>query len=191
MYDRMDMIILGSSALVVGYSNGCMIPSRYLTCAVKHKTVNYYRYWNARKAVSKAVKTGGDPAVSSGLVSKEENRTLEKNENHLFRYYLQSCKQTVCSMGTTVINSMGSLFVKTGQLLKSSVTKNSKLLESTKAFCHRISTAVYHFTNSISTRYNNLLYRYNLYAIEKKHAKSMLDGEKEVINKANMSSIIE
>ena len=70
------MIILGSSALVVGYSNGCMIPSRYLTCAVKHKTVNYYRYWNARKAVSKAVKTGGDPAVSSGLVSKEEIRTL-------------------------------------------------------------------------------------------------------------------
>ena len=168
-----------------------MVPSRYLTCAVKHKTVNYYRYWNARKAVSKAIKTGGDPAVSSGLVSKEEIRTLEKSEHHLFRYYLQSCKQTMCSMGTTVINSVGSLFVKTGQLLKSSVTKNPKLLESTKAFCCRISTTVHHFTNSVSTRYNDLLYRYNLYVIEKKHAKSMLDGKKEVINKANMSSVIE
>lgn len=157
---------------------------------MKHKTVNYYRYWNARKAVSKTMKIG-DPAVSSGLVSKEEIRTLEKNEHHLFRYYFQSCKQTVCSLGTLVANSVGSLFVKTGQLLKSSVAKNPKLLESTKALSHRISSVVHHFTNIVSTRYNNLMYRYNLYVIEKKHAKSILDGEKEVINKANMSSVME
>lgn len=129
--------------------------------------------------------------MSSGLVSKEEIRTLEKSEHHLFRYYIQSCKQTVCSWGTTMVNSVGSLLVKTGQFLKSSVSKNQKLMASTKAFYYRISTTVHRLTDVVSTKYHNVLYRYNLYVIEKKHAKSMLNGEKEVINKGNMSSVIE
>ncbi|KAK8818668.1 hypothetical protein WA538_003978 [Blastocystis sp. DL] len=182
MYDRMDMIILGSSALVVGY----------LSCAIKHKTVNYYRFWNARRVAAKTAKQklqSPDLAVTSGLVSKEEIKTLEKNENHLIRYYFASCKQNICSMGSSALNWVGSLLEKTGRMIKSAVTSNKKLVHAVQSTWTRVSSVTKRLTHAVSSKYDALVYKYNLHVIEKRHVKAV-QNKKESVNNGNMSSVI-
>lgn len=130
-----------------------------------------------------------DLAVTSGLVSKEEIRTLEKNENHLIRYYFASCKQNICSIGSSALNWVGSLLEKTGKMIKSAVTSNKKLVHAVQTTCARVSAVTKRFTQAVSSKYNALVYKYNLHVIEKRHVKAVQD-KKEIVNNGNMSSVI-
>ena len=165
---------------------------RYLSCAIKHKTVNYYRFWNARRVAVKTAKhktQSPDLAVTSGLVSKEEIKTLEKNENHLIRYYFASCKQSICSIGSSTLNWIGSLLEKTGKMIKSAVTRNQKLVHAVQTAWARTSAFTKRLTHAVSSKYDALVYKYNLHVIEKRHVKAVQD-KKEIVNNGNMSSVI-
>ena len=165
---------------------------RYLSCAIKHKTANYYRFWNARRVAAKTAKQklqSPDLAVTSGLVSKEEIKTLEKNENHLIRYYFASCKQNICSMGSSALNWVGSLLEKTGRMIKSAVTSNKKLVHAVQSTWTRVSSVTKRLTHAVSSKYDALVYKYNLHVIEKRHVKAV-QNKKESVNNGNMSSVI-
>ncbi|OAO12492.1 hypothetical protein AV274_5847 [Blastocystis sp. ATCC 50177/Nand II] len=179
MYDRMDVIIVGVSALAVGY----------LTCAIKHKTVNYYRYWNARRAASKASKKTLS-TESMGLITKDELKTLEKNEHNLLRYYFQSTKQSIRSFVSTLGGKCVSLVEKTAHAGKSLITSNKRLCEGVRKCSEKVYGVAHSCYAKVSKVYNDMMYRYNMRLIEKKRGKLLMEEKKETVNVNNMASVI-
>ena len=166
---------------------------------MKHKTVNYYRYWNARRASAKAMKKtldssaslkpAFDPTGTMGLVTKDEIRTLEKNEHNLLRYYVQSTKQGVRSFLSTVGGKCVAAGEKAIRISKSFITKNKKLCEFVERTWKRVYAVVHTCAGRLSKLYYDTMYKYNLRLIEKKRGK-MLMKEEETVNVNNMASVM-
>ena len=99
---------------------------------------------------------------------------------------LQSLQHEVIDLPPT------GLVVFTGQNSngKSIIVKNKALCDSCKKISSSVSKSYHTVTNKISTVYTNCMYKYNLRSIQKKQLKALQEGEKEVINKGNMSSVI-
>lgn len=189
MYDRMDVIIVGISALAVGYECLLSLTISYLTCAIKHKTVNYYRYWNARRAASKASKKTLS-TESMGLITKDELKTLEKNEHNLLRYYFQSTKQSIRSFVSTLGGKCVSLVEKTAHAGKSLITSNKRLCEGVRKCSEKVYGVAHSCYAKVSKVYNDMMYRYNMRLIEKKRGKLLMEEKKETVNVNNMASVI-
>ena len=155
--------------------------------------MNYYRYWNAQKAATVAAKKNGlmsSHEIAQELVTKEEIKSLEKSNHSIIRYYFQSSKQEICHfislLGTKCVACVSKLFT----MGKSIIVKNKALCDSCKKISSSMSNSYHTVTNKISTVYTNCIYKYNLRLIQKKQLKALQEGEKEVINKGNMSSVI-
>ena len=167
---------------------------------MKHKTVNYYRYWNARRASAKAMKKtldssaslkpAFDPTGTMGLVTKDEIRTLEKNEHNLLRYYVQSTKQGVRSFLSTVGGKCVTAGEKTIRISKSFITKNKKLCEFVERTWKRVYAVVHTCASKLSKLYYDTMYKYNLRLIEKKRGKMLMEEKKEEVNVNNMASVM-
>lgn len=167
---------------------------------MKHKTVNYYRYWNARRASAKAMKKtldssaslkpAFDPTGTMGLVTKDEIRTLEKNEHNLLRYYVQSTKQGVRSFLSTVGGKCVTAGEKTIRISKSFITKNKKLCEFVERTWKRVYAVVHTCASKLSKLYYDTMYKYNLRLIEKKRGKMLMEEKKETVNVNNMASVM-
>ena len=168
---------------------------------MKHKTVNYYRYWNARRASAKAMKKtldssaslkpAFDPTGTMGLVTKDEIRTLEKNEHNLLRYYVQSTKQGVRSFLSTVGGKCVAAGEKAIRISKSFITKNKKLCEFVERTWKRVYAVVHTCASRLSKLYYDTMYKYNLRLIEKKRGKMLMEEKKETVNVNNMASVME
>ena len=155
--------------------------------------MNYYRYWNAQKAATSAAKKNGlvsSNAIAQELVTKEEIKSLEKSNHSIIRYYFQSSKQGIrhfiSILGSKCVECVSKLFT----MGKSIIVKNKALCDSCKKISSSVSKSYHTVTNKISTVYTNCMYIYNLRSIQKKQLKALQEGEKEVINKGNMSSVI-
>ena len=167
---------------------------------MKHKTVNYYRYWNARRASAKAMKKtldssaslkpAFDPTGTMGLVTKDEIRTLEKNEHNLLRYYVQSTKQGVRSFLSTVGGKCVAAGEKAIRISKSFITKNKKLCEFVERTWKRVYAVVHTCASRLSKLYYDTMYKYNLRLIEKKRGKMLMEEKKEMVNVNNMASVM-
>lgn len=167
---------------------------------MKHKTVNYYRYWNARRASAKAMKKtldssaslkpAFDPTGTMGLVTKDEIRTLEKNEHNLLRYYVQSTKQGVRSFLSTVGGKCVAAGEKAIRISKSFITKNKKLCEFVERTWKRVYAVVHTCASKLSKLYYDTMYKYNLRLIEKKRGKMLMEEKKETVNVNNMASVM-
>ena len=167
---------------------------------MKHKTVNYYRYWNARRASAKAMKKtldssaslkpAFDPTGTMGLVTKDEIRTLEKNEHNLLRYYVQSTKQGVRSFLSTVGGKCVAAGEKAIRISKSFITKNKKLCEFVERTWKRVYAVVHTCASRLSKLYYDTMYKYNLRLIEKKRGKMLMEEKKETVNVNNMASVM-
>ena len=168
---------------------------------MKHKTVNYYRYWNARRASAKAMKKtldssaslkpAFDPTGTMGLVTKDEIRTLEKNEHNLLRYYVQSTKQGVRSFLSTVGGKCVAAGEKAIRISKSFITKNKKLCEFVERTWKRVYAVVHTCASRLSKLYYDTMYKYNLRLIEKKRGKMLMEEKKETVTVNNMASVME
>lgn len=167
---------------------------------MKHKTVNYYRYWNARRASAKAMKKtldssaslkpAFDPTGTMGLVTKDEIRTLEKNEHNLLRYYVQSTKQGVWSFLSTVGGKCVTAGEKAIRISKSFITNNKKLCEFVERTWKRVYAVVHTCASKLSKLYYDTMYKYNLRLIEKKRGKMLMEEKKETVNVNNMASVM-
>ena len=167
---------------------------------MKHKTVNYYRYWNARRASAKAMKKtldssaslkpAFDPTGTMGLVTKDEIRTLEKNEHNLLRYYVQSTKQGIRSFLSTVGGKCVAVGEKAIRISKSFITKNKKLCEFVERMWKRVYAVVHTCASRLSKLYYDTMYKYNLRLIEKKRGKMLMEEKKEMVNVNNMASVM-
>lgn len=156
---------------------------------MKHKTVNYYRYWNARRAASKASKKTLS-TESMNLITKDELKTLEKNEHNLLRYYIQSSKQSIQSFVSSVGGTCVSLAEKAIQAGKSFITSNKRLCEGVKKCTEKVYGVAHSCYSKVAKVYNDCKYRYNLHLIEKKRGKLLMEEKKETINVNNMASVM-
>ena len=164
----------------------------YLACVVKHKTVNYYRFWNAKKAAATSMKKGvqEEARIQNALVTKEDIQTLEKSNHNIFKYLFQSSKQNFCNFGTMCIKGLVTEFQAVGRLWKSFVTKNQAFFSA----IHRFSNTVYCFSHRILSVISNqkdcIMYKYNMHVVQKTQVRLLKERQKEVINKGNLSSVI-
>lgn len=170
-----------------------MMNYSYLSCAIKHKTINFYRYWNAQKAASTCTKRTAlvhEDVIAKELITKEEIRTLERSNNNIIKYYFQSSKQGIRHCFSIIGNKCFQWLEKCYSAGKSLILKNKAFMAAITQLSSSVSRSVGRLTDKVSVIYHDTLYKYSLRSIQKKQIKAMLDGEKEVMNKGNMSSVI-
>lgn len=129
-------------------------------------------------------------SIATQLVTKEEIQSLEKSNHNILRYYIHSSKQTIHHILSSASSSCIHCLSKFYSILKEFVLKNKALYEWIVKFSAAAKTKVKRVTDKVSTQYNNMMYKYNLHSIQKKKVKLMLEGEKEVVNNGNLTSVI-